>query len=284
MNCPRCNNPLPQGAAVCHVCGTPIQYVQPQPQPQPQQYAQPQPQPQPQQYAQPQYDGQQYYQQQYYQQQYYQAPPQPQEPSKMANFGPAFKGIFSKNIIETIKSATKSTGLEWLIFFAMSTVSFALGFTVNMCQMTDMAISRFPFFKMFAVNLFAGAAIFMLTVLAIRIISGIGSKEKIAFTSVLNMVGTATVPLSIVYTFNILLGAVFFALVPLFSITALFLTVVLLFEGTKELNQRDNDPFFAFAIALLVLVINAVLVTLLFNSIGVANELSYWFNMLARFF
>ena len=40
------------------------------------------------------------------------------------------------------------------------------------------------------------------------------------------------------------------------------MTVILLFEGVKELNQRENAPFFAFAIALLVLVINAVLVIL----------------------
>ena len=279
MNCPRCNNPLPQGATVCPVCGTPIQYAQPQ------QYVQ---QPQ-QQYAQPQQYVQQppqpqYYQQQYYQQQYYQAPPQPQEPSKMANFGPAFKSIFSKNIVESIKAATKSTGLEWLIFFAISSATFALAFSVNLFEMTKMDFDFLLLLKMFAVNLFAGAAMFMLTAVAIRIVCGIGSTEKISFTSVFNLVGLASVPLSIVYAFNILLGAVFFALVPLLSITALIMTVVLLFEGVKELNQRENAPFFAFAIALLVLVINAVLVTMLFNSIGVASELSYLFNMIERLF
>lgn len=290
MFCQQCGNNVPEGSAFCPVCGA---SAQPQAAPAPQAYAAPQgyaaPAPQYAAPAQQPYPQQGYapvqqpYPQQGYapaqpgypQQPYYPAAPaQPSAMSKaFAAFTAVLKGVFSKDVVKTVGNQAKSTGMEWLIGIIISVLTFALATPINVLEGISQMVRkvggglggmvlkyiRFPFFSFFGASLLIGILVLAALTVGVWLVAKLVSKKEVPFTCALNLVGAATLPLSICYAANMLLGLIWVPLAIAVSIIAMIMTLILLYVGFQKLEKPVVSPFYPYAALTAVVVIVAVL-------------------------
>lgn len=245
MFCNKCGNQIPDGSAFCGVCGAPtagegapvaVQTMEPP-------------------VAQP-------------------APAATNEAwNKMfAGFLSVLKGMFSKDAVKTVGAAAKSTGLEWILLLSLSVLSFSFALAVNIKQMLGAFSGFLSFGKMFGANLVIGLVTAAVVVFALWIIIKFIFKKDVSLMAVLNMVGAATVPLTVCYIANMILGLIWAPIVLIASVIALIMTILLLYVGFQKLDKLETSPFYAFNLGMLVVVIAAALITYLLYKAVIISE------------
>lgn len=261
MFCQKCGNALADGSAFCPACGTAIN-AQPSATPAPEAFT-------------PQGAPEQGYPQQSH---YPTAPAQPSAAAKaFSGFVNVLKGIFSKNVVKVIGSQAKSTGPEWLIGIIISILSFALATPVNILEGFSQLIKdisgglggmvmkyiQFPFFSFFGASLLIGIVVLAAMVGGIWLLAKLVAKKNVPFICVLNLVGAATLPLSICYVANMLLGLIGIFLPIAVSVVAIIMTFVLLYVGFQKLEKPLVSPFYPYTALTAAVVVIAVLMSVL---------------------
>lgn len=202
-----------------------------------------------------------------------------------------FKSLFTPNVVKVVGEQSKNTGLEWVFGIALSVLSFAFAMPVNILQtvsqMTDGAANdEFPFFSFFGASILVAILVLGAVVAGLWLLTKLVAKKNVPWPCVLNMVATATLPLSLCYIANMLLGLIWWSLPVLVSIVALFMTGLLLYAGFQKLEKPEVSPFYPFAVFLLaVVVIALVFSTLLYKgSCNVWTDSEYGLaNIIATF-
>ncbi len=240
MFCYQCGKEIPEGAAFCPGCGTSVN-----PQSAPTAQA---------------------------------TPVQPSAASKVfTSFFAVVKGVFSNDIVKTVGTQAKNTDFTWIIGIALSLLSFAFAMPVNILQGISYLIKsitgefggsvmkylKFPFFAFFGTSLLVSLLTLGAVIGGLWLVAKIVTKKNVSWFCVLNLVATATLPLSACYIVNMLLGLIWMPLTIIVSITALFMTIVLLYAGMQKMEKPEVSPFFAFAGFVAVVVIVAVLASFL---------------------
>ena len=212
------------------------------------------------------------------------------KPSAFAQLFSSFlaiaKGVFSKDIVKTVGAQAKNTGMEWVFGIALSVLAFAFAMPVNMLQgftqliksaaggMAGSAIMKylkFPFFPLFGSSLLIAIVVLGAVVAGLWLLTKLVAKKTVAWPNVLNLVATATLPLSACYIANMLLGLIWLPLAIVVSVTALFMTMILLYAGFQKLEKPEASPFYPYTILVAVVVVVALLLSWLLFS-GVMND------------
>ncbi len=207
------------------------------------------------------------------------------KPSLFASFLAILKSVFSKNVVKTVGAQAKNTGKEWMIGGALSVLSFALAFALNVLEGLDALISfaldsaagsmgamgammsqvkgqimdalAYPFFSFFGAGLLVGLITFAAAVAGIWLLTKLVAKKDASWICVLNLVATATIPLSACYVANMLLGLIWFPLPIVISLLAMCMTIVLLYVGFQKLEKPEVSPFYPYTALVAVLVVVA---------------------------
>ena len=241
MFCSQCGNPIPENSAFCPKCGTPVNGQTP---------------------TAP----------------VATIPAQPSAAAKAFNdFLAVLKGVFSTDVVKTVGAQAKSTGLEWLYCVILSILSFALATSVNILEGTSQLLKEvaggfggqlleymeFPFFSFFGASLLIGILVLAAVTGGIWLVAKLVSKKNVSIICTLNLVGAATLPLSICYIANMLLGLIWFPLPIAISVVALIMTLILLYAGFQKLEKPEVSPFYPYAALVAVAVIVAALMSFL---------------------
>ena len=179
------------------------------------------------------------------------------------------KGVFSKNIVKTVGEQAKNTGLEWVFGIALSLLTFAFAAPVNIVELAaDAEIDEgFPFFGFFGMSLLLGIIVLGVTVAGLWLLAKLVTKKDVAWPCVLNMDATATLPLSVCYLANMLLGLIWWPLPLVATTVALFMTGILLYAGFQKLEKPEASPFFPFmAFAAVVVIVALLFAALLYKA------------------
>ncbi len=278
MYCGNCGNVIADDARFCVHCGATVAPAAPVQPVQPEQYVQ---QVQPEQYVQP-------------VQQVQPAPvyvqPKPENPM-FKNFLSRIKGFFSSQITKELGAAAKSQTMEWILFAVLSVLSFAFAMTIGMRSMVGSLIRSLLGTVMesagglgammggvagqasnFMVNLLLNFGLTLLvsivvagfTYVAVSMITwlivSMMYKKNVTIPAVLNMVGYASIPLTIISLLNILVGLIWAPLALILYIVAVIMSVVLLYVGIQKLDKFEVTPYFGFALVVLATVVVAALV------------------------
>ncbi len=197
-------------------------------------------------------------------------------------FVSTIKNFFSKPVA-AVSASAKSVTHEWSILAAINIVLYALGAAVVGLEMISQLLGSmigslakgmdlgeiYPFFAIFGIGLLIGVATYFATSLGIWILIAKIFKKNASFTSVLNMVATASLPLGIISLANMLLGLIYAPITIIFFIVAFAMSVILLYNGSQKFEKLDKSPFYGFGIVLLIVVAIAFLLGLLyFSAIG----------------
>lgn len=231
----------------------------------------------------------------------------PQQPSAaevmLKSLLAIIKGLFSKNIVRTVGEQAKNTGNEWIFGIILSLLSFTMAFSVNVLQGTKQFIKsvaggllgdgvmeyiKFPFGPILGMSFLIGIVVVAFVIVGIRVMATLVAKKKVSWICVLNLVGSATIPLSFCYIVNMILGIIWIPLPIIVSIVALPMTIVLLYVGSQKLEKPVVSPFYPFTIIVAIVVTIALLLFfVLFKSIladWMGSILGSGLNMLGSFF
>lgn len=175
------------------------------------------------------------------------------------------KGLFSPNVVKTVGEQAKNTGLEWAFGIGLAVLSFAFALPVNVLETAAVfdGEENFPFFGFFGMGLLFSILVLGATVAGIWLLAKLVTKKNVAWPCVLNMVATATIPLSLCYIANMILGLIWWVLPYVVTIVALFITVILLYAGFQKLEKPEISPLYPFT----GLVAAVVIIALLFGAL-----------------
>ena len=219
------------------------------------------------------------------------AAPVPAQPSVVsevfASFLAVVKGIFSKDLVKTVGNQAKNTNYTWIIGIALAVLSFTFAMPVNILQGISALIKsiageiggsvlkylEYPFFAFLGTSLLVSILTLGAMIGGLWLVAKLVSKKNVSWFCVLNLAATATLPLSACYILNMLLGLIWMPLTIILSITALFMTVILLYVGVQKLEKPEVSPFFAFTGLVAVLVIVAVAASFLLYKGVIVNWL-----------
>ncbi len=264
MFCKNCGKQLAEGTKFCDGCGAPIESA-PAQQPAQQGFA-PAQQPAQQGFA----PAQQ---------------PVPAAPNPMfTNFAAAIKGFFSPQVVKAMGVAAKSKTLEWIFFVIASVLSFALSATIDIRHMLSSLLPDFagastvvnyllPFFSLFGINLLIGLLTYVAVACGIWVVTACVYKKQVAFFAVLNMVGFASIPLTLVSIVNMVAG-LWLPLGIVLFIAGVIMSCVLLYIGIQKLEKLDKTPFFSYSIVMLIVVVVALLATFLLYKAMISSVIS----------
>lgn len=192
------------------------------------------------------------------------------------------KGVFSKDVVKTVGAQAKNTGYEWIIGIALTVLTFTFAISVNFLQGMSQLLrsvagnmgSRimeyigFPFVGTLGVSLLIALLTTGGMVAGMWLLAKLVAKKNVSWLSVLNLVATATLPLSACYIVNMLLGLIWLPLAIIVSVVALMMTVVLLYVGFQKLEKPVLAPFYPFTLLIAaVTVVALVLSYLLYGAV-----------------
>jgi len=285
MFCPKCGTQLPNDAVFCSNCGSSIAAAAPVAPQAPTYQAAPVA-PQAPTYQAPAGTP-------VYQTPVATAPVQPSAVVKvLGSFANILKGIFSNNAVTTIGNQAKNTGLEWIIGIILAVLSFSFAMPVTLLELLPEGSSEdYPFFGFFGMSMLLSVLVLGATAAGIWLMANIVTKKNVRWSCVLNVVSTATLPLSFCLILNMLLGLLWWPLTAVTSIVALFASVILLYAGFQKLEKPVTSPFYPFIILLTILVSVTILLSFLlygvvFSSWSNSDEVgfSYIFYLIFAYF
>ena len=207
---------------------------------------------------------------------YMQAPAAPSQASIIFSaVGEYIKGFFSGRVTQTVASAAKSKGLQWLVLALANIIIFMISATLNVKYalwsntIVDVVASRLiSIWAVLFANLFIGAAVYFalggLIFGAMRLVF----KKPVPYSSVMNMVGYATLPLTMAFIANIILGLIYIPLSLIVYTVAVIMSFCMLYIGIQKLDSLQKTPYFIFmAIAAITVAIAFLLTFILYGAI-----------------
>lgn len=195
------------------------------------------------------------------------------------------KGFFSKDTVKTVGKSAKSQGMEWLIIASISMIVYAFALAANVKQVINYLLGSmaslfgdeiYNFGSCFLYGLLISAGTYFLMSLAIYAAMRFLLKKDISVKNILNLVATASLPLTTAHLINIALGFVWMPFVVVFLTVSLIATAVLLYVGMQKATKLDKSPFVTYlgiwiAVVLVVIIfINLVTKSIISNT---ANDL-----------
>lgn len=207
---------------------------------------------------------------------YMQVPAAPSQASLVFSaVGEYIKGFFSGKVTQTVASAAKSRGLQWLVLALANIIIFMISATLNVKYalwsntIVDVVASRLiSIWAVLFANLFIGAAVYFalggLIFGAMRLVF----KKPVPYSAVMNMVGYATLPLTFAFTANIILGLIYVPLSLIVYTVAVIMSFCMLYIGIQKLDTLQKTPYFIFmAIAAITVVLAFLLTFVLYGAI-----------------
>ena len=207
---------------------------------------------------------------------YMQAPAAPSQASLVFSaVGEYIKGFFSGRVTQTVASAAKSRGLQWLVLALANIIIFMISATLNVKYalwsntIVDVVASRLiNIWAVLFANLFIGAAVYFalggLIFGAMRLVF----KKPVPYSAVMNMVGYATLPLTFAFTANIILGLIYVPLSLIVYTVAVIMSFCMLYIGIQKLDTLQKTPYFIFmAIAAITVALALLLTFILYGAI-----------------
>lgn len=207
---------------------------------------------------------------------YMQAPVAPSQTNIIFSaVGEYIKGFFSGRVTQTVASAAKSRGLQWLVLALANIIIFMISATLNVKYalwsntIVDVVASRLiSIWAVLFANLFIGAAVYFalggLIFGAMRLVF----KKQVPYSSVMNMVGYATLPLTMAFIANIILGLIYIPLSLIVYTVAVIMSFCMLYIGIQKLDSLQKTPYFIFmAIAAITVAIAFLLTFILYGAI-----------------
>lgn len=207
---------------------------------------------------------------------YMQAPVAPSQTNIIFSaVGEYIKGFFSGRVTQTAASAAKSRGLQWLVLALANIIIFMISATLNVKYalwsntIVDVVASRLiSIWAVLFANLFIGAAVYFalggLIFGAMRLVF----KKQVPYSSVMNMVGYATLPLTMAFIANIILGLIYIPLSLIVYTVAVIMSFCMLYIGIQKLDSLQKTPYFIFmAIAAITVAIAFLLTFILYGAI-----------------
>ena len=207
---------------------------------------------------------------------YMQAPAAPSQTNIIfPAVGEYIKGFFSGRVTQTVASAAKSRGLQWLVLALANIIIFMISATLNVKYalwsntIVDVVASRLiSIWAVLFANLFIGAAVYFalggLIFGAMRLVF----KKPVPYSAVMNMVGYATLPLTFAFTANIILGLIYVPLSLIVYTVAVIMSFCMLYIGIQKLDTLQKTPYFIFmAIAAITVALAFLLTFVLYGAI-----------------
>ena len=207
---------------------------------------------------------------------YMQVPAAPSQASLVFSaVGEYIKGFFSGRVTQTVASAAKSRGLQWLVPALANIIIFMISATLNVKYalwsntIVDVVASRLiNIWAVLFANLFIGAAVYFalggLIFGAMRLVF----KKPVPYSAVMNMVGYATLPLTFAFTANIILGLIYVPLSLIVYTVAVIMSFCMLYIGIQKLDTLQKTPYFIFmAIAAITVALAFLLTFVLYGAI-----------------
>lgn len=207
---------------------------------------------------------------------YMQVPAAPSQASLVFSaVGEYIKGFFSGRVTQTVASAAKSRGLQWLVPALANIIIFMISATLNVKYalwsntIVDVVASRLiSIWAVLFANLFIGAAVYFalggLIFGAMRLVF----KKPVPYSAVMNMVGYATLPLTFAFTANIILGLIYVPLSLIVYTVAVIMSFCMLYIGIQKLDTLQKTPYFIFmAIAAITVALAFLLTFVLYGAI-----------------
>ena len=207
---------------------------------------------------------------------YMQAPAAPSQTNIIFSaVGEYIKGFFSGRVTQTVASAAKSRGLQWLVLALANIIIFMISATLNVKYalwsntIVDVVASRLiSIWAVLFANLFIGAAVYFalggLIFGAMRLVF----KKQVPYSAVMNMVGYATLPLTMAFIANIILGLIYVPLSLIVYTVAVIMSFCMLYIGIQKLDSLQKTPYFIFmAIAAITVAIAFLLTFILYGAI-----------------
>ena len=207
--------------------------------------------------------------------------------SILGNCLATLKGFFSKNTVKTVGESAKSTGWEWIVFALASALAYALALAVNIKQGINDLLGSFAnitldtlsdsygveiynFGNWFLYGLLISIGTYLLMSILLFLVTKYVFKKNVSIVCVLNLVATASLPLTVAYVLNMLLGLMWLPLVIVVSIAALVMTALLLYVGMQKLDKLDTSPLWAYTGIWAVIV--AIILVIICSAVNAAVE------------
>ena len=214
---------------------------------------------------------------------YMQAPAAPSQTNIIFSaVGEYIKGFFSGRVTQTVASAAKSKGLQWLVFALANIIIFMISATLNVKYalwsntIVDVVASRLiSIWAVLFANLFIGAAVYFalggLIFGAMRLVF----KKPVPYSSVMNMVGYATLPLTMAFIANIILGLIYIPLSLIVYTVAVIMSFCMLYIGIQKLDSLQKTPYFIFMAIVAITVALALLLTFILYGAIIRSGVAY---------
>lgn len=214
---------------------------------------------------------------------YMQVPAAPSQASIVFSaVGEYIKGFFSGRVTQTVASAAKSKGLQWLVLALANIIIFMISATLNVKYalwsntIVDVVASRLiSIWAVLFANLFIGAAVYFalggLIFGAMRLVF----KKPVPYSAVMNMVGYATLPLTFAFTANIILGLIYVPLSLIVYTVAVIMSFCMLYIGIQKLDTLQKTPYFIFMAIVAITVALALLLTFILYGAIIRSGVAY---------
>ena len=214
---------------------------------------------------------------------YMQAPVAPSQTNIIfSTVGEYIKGFFSGRVTQTVASAAKSKGLQWLVLALANIIIFMISATLNVKYalwsntIVDVVASRLiSIWAVLFANLFIGAAVYFalggLIFGAMRLVF----KKPVPYSSVMNMVGYATLPLTMAFIANIILGLIYIPLSLIVYTVAVIMSFCMLYIGIQKFDSLQKTPYFIFMAIVAITVALALLLTFILYGAIIRSGVAY---------
>lgn len=214
---------------------------------------------------------------------YMQAPAAPSQTNIIFSaVGEYIKGFFSGRVTQTVASAAKSKGLQWLVLALANIIIFMISATLNVKYalwsntIVDVVASRLiSIWAVLFANLFIGAAVYFalggLIFGAMRLVF----KKPVPYSSVMNMLGYATLPLTMAFIANIILGLIYVPLSLIVYTVAVIMSFCMLYIGIQKLDSLQKTPYFIFMAIVAITVALALLLTFILYGAIIRSGVAY---------
>lgn len=214
---------------------------------------------------------------------YMQAPAAPSQTNIIFSaVGEYIKGFFSGRVTQTVASAAKSKELQWLVFALANIIIFMISATLNVKYalwsntIVDVVASRLiSIWAVLFANLFIGAAVYFalggLIFGAMRLVF----KKPVPYSSVMNMVGYATLPLTMAFIANIILGLIYIPLSLIVYTVAVIMSFCMLYIGIQKFDSLQKTPYFIFMAIVAITVALALLLTFILYGAIIRSGVAY---------
>lgn len=214
---------------------------------------------------------------------YMQAPAAPSQTNIIFSaVGEYIKGFFSGRVTQTVASAAKSKGLQWLVLALANIIIFMISATLNVKYalwsntIVDVVASRLiSIWAVLFANLFIGAAVYFalggLIFGAMRLVF----KKPVPYSSVMNMVGYATLPLTMAFIANIILGLIYIPLSLIVYTVAVIMSFCMLYIGIQKFDSLQKTPYFIFMAIVAITVALALLLTFILYGAIIRSGVAY---------